>query len=424
MIPKKFLLVFSFVVWISFFLNSSSFSMSVEPTTLKVALYPYVPEGRELFFELEQVFEENHPGVDLQLVESHLDSEAGASISLSEDYYNGGLLKTQADVYEIDTVLLQAMIEAKKIQPLELPDRRFIPATYKAITFDDDTWGTPHWVCGNFLFYKKGDLEIQNASNLDELANSFKENDSLFIDLKGKSTLGEWYLTGLAAKDGNRDNLLKKIRSKKFDPEPFKMVNKLLSLCPSGYCRSDELHNRVGFYARQFVRGKSRAYIGYSESLFYALSEIYQNCGPFDRCLGEDEISVREIPSYNFKGKQVGWTDVLSLSRDLTPSKKKLAIEFIDFLTSWKGYKLVLDPEWGSAPRYLLPALAFSINSPELTPPLYAKLYESYKSRIILNSKDLNQTLRNYGKVMDCYLPKDRNDLNECGGVGSNAPLR
>jgi thiamine pyridinylase len=235
MIPKKALLLFSFIAWIAFFLKSPSVSISIEPNILKVALYPYVPEGRELFFELEQAFEAKHPEINLQLIESHIDTKSGKPISLVEDYYNGGLLKTQADVYEIDTVLLQAMIEAKKIQPIELPDRRFVPSIYKAITFDEKAWGTPHWVCGNFLFYKKDDLAIKSASNLNELIDAFKKDDPLFIDLKGKSTLGEWYLTGLAAMDGNRSSLIKKIHSKKVDPAAFKIVNKLLALCPSGY---------------------------------------------------------------------------------------------------------------------------------------------------------------------------------------------
>jgi len=197
-----------------------------------------------------------------------------------------------------------------------------------------------------------------------------------------------------------------------------------LSLCPSGFCRSDELHNRVGFYARQFARGNARAYIGYSESLHYALQEINQNCGHVDSCLDQNEIAVREIPPSNLKGKQVGWTDVLALSSALPPDKKKLAMEFINFLTSWEGYRLVLDPEWPSAPRYLLPALVLSNNSPELKPPLYLKFYEAYQSRIILNSKDLNKTLRSYGKVMDCFLPRDRLDSNECDGAKNPSSMR
>jgi len=86
-------------------------------------------------------------------------------------------------------------------------------------------------------------------------------------------------------------------------------------------------------------------------------------------------------------------------------------------LTSWEGYRLVLNPERASAPRYLLPALLLSKNSPELEPPLYSKFYDAYKSRIILNSKDLNKTLRSYGKVMDCFLPRGSLDSNECRGV-------
>jgi thiamine pyridinylase len=419
MIFKNFFLVYFFFAWMGFF-GTPSISLAKDTTSLKVALYPYVPESRELFSKLEQVFEAKHPEVNLQLIESHLDSQSGNIISLSEDYYNGGLLKTQADVYEIDTVLLQAMIEAKKIQPIELPDRRFVPSTYKAITFDKKIWGTPHWVCGNFLFYKKDDLAIKNASSLNELTDAFKQDEPLFIDLKGKSTLGEWYLTGLAASDGNRSSLIKKIQSKRIDSAALKMVNKLLSLCPSGYCRSDQLHSRVGFYAREFARGKARAYIGYSESLHYALQEIKQNCGSIDSCLDENEIAVREIPALTSKGKQVGWTDVLSLSSDLPPDKKKLAMQFINFLTSWEGFRLVLNPEKASAPRYLLPALVLSKNSPELKPPLYSRFYDAYESRIILNSKDLNKTLRSYGKVIDCVLPGDHLDSSECHGVKSS----
>jgi len=167
MIFKNFFLVYSFIAWMGFF-GTPSISLAKNTISLKVALYPYVPESRELFLEFEKVFEAKHPGVNLQLIESHQNSQLSKPISLAEDYYNGGLLKTQADVYEIDTVLLQAMIEAKKIQPIELPDRQFVPSSYKATTFDEKTWGTPHWVCGNFLFYKQDDLAIKNAANMNE----------------------------------------------------------------------------------------------------------------------------------------------------------------------------------------------------------------------------------------------------------------
>ena len=53
------------------------------PETLRVALYPYVPDGRSLFFKLEAAFEASHPGVNLELVESK---------PLVDDYYDGGLL--------------------------------------------------------------------------------------------------------------------------------------------------------------------------------------------------------------------------------------------------------------------------------------------------------------------------------------------
>ncbi|GEM_PF-996538 len=424
MISKNFLLTYSLIVWMGIFFATPLNLLALETTSLKIALYPYIPDADKLFLELEQAFEAGHPGVDVQSIENHPDSNLDKPVSLASDYYSGGLLQTQADVYEIDTVLLQAMIKAKKIEPIELPNRPFLPETYKAITFEGNTWGAPHWVCGNFLFYKKGDLAIKNASNISELIKAFKKDDLLLIDLKGKSTLGEWYLTGLAANDGNRASLLKRIQSNKIDQPAFNVIKDLLSLCPTTYCRNNALHKRVDYYAKKFAQGKARAYIGYSESLHYALQEIRQNCSPADNCLKEEEIEVREIPTANEKGNQVGWTDVLALSSGLTTEKKKLAMEFIEFLTSWKAYRLVLNPERTSTPRYLLPALPLSKESPELEPPLYPMFYDAYQSRVILNSKNLNQNLRNYGKKLDCLLPRDRLDSTECGDFANASNMR
>lgn len=184
----------------------------------------------------------------------------------------------------------------------------------------------------------------------------------------------------------------------------------LLGPCPAGYCRSADLHYRTGYYARQFARGRARAYIGYSETLHYALQEIADSCGVTDGCRRADEIAVRALPMLSPQGKPVGWVDGFGISATLTGRKKDLAREFIKFATSWQAYQLILNPEWPAAPRYLLPALRLSTAKPELDPPLYPALFAAFGTRLILTAEGLNKTLRDHGTALDCALPPERGD--------------
>jgi ABC-type glycerol-3-phosphate transport system substrate-binding protein len=117
------------------------------------------------------------------------------------DYYDRGLLDLDADVYEIDTILLSDMIP--KIAPLTLSLGDFSPQSVEAVTRNAAVYAVPHWMCGNFVFYRKGDVAIHDAKTWQALVGELrKRNRGLFVDFFGKSTLGEWYLTMLADRLG------------------------------------------------------------------------------------------------------------------------------------------------------------------------------------------------------------------------------
>ena len=84
--------------------------------TLRIALYPYVPERYALFALLAQGFQRRNPGVTLDLVE----------VDPARDYYAGGLVALDADVYEIDTILLDEVIR-RQVAPLDLALGGFAP---------------------------------------------------------------------------------------------------------------------------------------------------------------------------------------------------------------------------------------------------------------------------------------------------------
>lgn len=376
-------------------------------TTLRVALYPYVPQGDSLFYQLEAAFEASHPNVNVELVTHYTDAN-GESQSLGWYYYSGpdedpvpGILRTDADVIEVDSVLLSEMVEARRLQPVTLPSHAdWIPGAVAATALDGVQWTVPHWVCGNFLFYEAGDDAIAGAKDWAGLVDA--ADAGIMMDMKGTSTLGEWYLTAL---DKSGDDALAALGQDGLDPAVTQYLESLLSACPAGLCRSDTLHDTVGIYGRLFMRGSGDAYIGYSESLNATIAEATQSCIPQSGCREESEIAVRALPPPDGEGPSVGWVDGLGVAAGLSGRKRALANEFIAFAVTWAAYESVLNPPWGTPPRYLLPARS---GWDRLSPSMYPLLESAFGDRQFYS--DGNSLLREKGRAVDGVLPSDRKD--------------
>ena len=100
---------------------SGTSARAVEAVSLRVALYPFVPNQYAVFALLARAFqrkemEEHKQPVVLDLIE----------VDPKKDYYEDGLLTLQADIYEIDSILLSDMIDANKIAPLNISLAAFV----------------------------------------------------------------------------------------------------------------------------------------------------------------------------------------------------------------------------------------------------------------------------------------------------------
>lgn len=372
------------------------------PVTVKVALYPYVPGQYAVFALLAREFQKQNEGVTLELVE----------VDPSKDYYDDGLLTLKADVYEIDSILLSEMLH--KIAPLDIALNDFAPEAREAVTRNGVVYAVPHWLCGNFLFYRKGDDGIRDAATWTDLLKVLAQrNKPLLLDFFGRLTLGEWYITLLADRIGVSAAQQAVLDSDKPDPDVVSDLTKILMACPTGYCRSKPFHERTGFYARAFMRGEAQAYIGYSESLHYGLQETVENCGPGTTCLSAAEIAVRRLPSVKGSPSEgIGWVDGLALSKDTTGATRDVALKFIKFATSPEGYSAVLQPIWMEPPRYLLPART---GMQPADAPLYPDLLAAHAGRKTGTKAGLNNSLRALAKNLNCALPLDRTDVKSLG---------
>ena len=370
---------------------------------LRAVVYPFVPDKVGLFRQIEQSFEAAHPEVDLQIID------------LSANYYNedepDAVTNTDADVLEVDSVFLEDLIGSGSIQPIRPPLRTatapLLRVAEDAVTKSGRWYGVPHWVCTNFLFSRPGD-PLATATTLTDVVNAIGEERGLLIDMKGRSTLGELDLDALLDKHKTLAVAAQFVAVTNRDQGVVDDLKRVRGLCEADLCRDSDYHDAVGFYARQFARGRGRALAGYSERLYYIGTEVMTSCRKGE-CRGLDDIALVPLPLSASGSQPFAWVDSFTISSRCTRQCLVDAEAFIRHTTSIDEVRRQLTPGWGEAPRYLLPALAPLYSDVDLlkVAPLYAKLYPTLQQAIAVRQSGLNGALREMGGHLDKNeLPK------------------
>jgi thiamine pyridinylase len=383
------------------FLAAAFLYFSVNSTrTLKVSLYPYIPDARGAAWTIKERFEAEYPHISLK-------------ISFNSNYYDPGkgILSEDADVYELDSVFLADFVD--KIQPLssavQLKSIPLVPFAAAAAIENNTLYGAPHWICGNFLIYRKDDREIAEVRNLRDLEKFFGSSPpiklGLLIDLYGTSTLGEMYLDSLMDHYKSKDVVILHTDPKNIDQTAEAAIQRVLALVAQGFARDENYHRTTGFYARQFARGNGRALVGYSEQLYYALSESKQACRKDEKCLEVANIEVAEWPIDDEGSQPIAWVDMFVIDKRISGQKRADAETFINFMLELSTYKLLLNPDDGTPPRYLLSAREDVYAEVEKDLPHYADFRRAIDKAVPITDKGLNSRLRSIGHALNDKLP-------------------
>jgi hypothetical protein len=174
---------------------------------------------------------------------------------------------------------------------------------------------------------------------------------------------------------------------------------------PAGFGRDRDYHSRKGFYARQLVRGRGSAFVGLSEDMYYALTEIEQSCLR-DECLSKDALDVAPWPFADEGAKPVARVDMYMLDSRLTDAKLRDAEAFIKFMMSISTYEaLLMLPN--SAPLYLLPARddVYSDQKLASAAPLYLKFRTVINQAVPVTDEGLNYKLHGVARMLEELLP-------------------
>lgn len=394
---------------------------------LRVALYPYVPQAAELCWKLETDFESANPDIDLQFVD------------LSADYYSGGLLtafkENRADVIEVDAVFMADLKNQQLLKTIPLQvfgnENSYFRFTVDVVKYYGEYFGVPHWICGNFVLFQANDpdaLKFKGAQNLNDLIAILNGTPppllALLTDLKGSLTLGEIYLGSLLGTYKNPETVIDRVFQPDLDASAVDAVKSILrDLCGTGHCRSDKHHNFGQYYQKQLSHRRVRALIGFSENMNSVVDEYLHGVDDNEPAVGEitfqwDSVAKKYIAVgkkdvdavgalFSKDGfKMLGFVDFLGLPACLSGQTLVDAYTFIKFYNT-EAYTLqLLLPEYGSAPRYLMPALINLYSNDQLlkAAPLYSTLKFIMDDAVTITAVGLNDRLRAIGKELDKIL--------------------
>jgi thiamine pyridinylase len=385
----------------------------VQKHQLRVVLYPFIPEFTTAADTVKRQFEAENPDIDLVIVDLSDNYYAPPKPGKHDPTYIG---EADTDVYELDSVFLADFVKAQKIQPLPdsvlLPQNQLLKNAYVGSMLDGKRYGSAHWVCGNFLFFTK-DNEAQGAQikTLKDLE-TFIPSDSklkLLVDMRGRLTLGEFYLGTAYAKYKDPAEVAKHISPADTSLEDD--LVRVLKLCPTGSCRDQIFHEITGIYGQEFALGRSKALIGYSELLHSVLQE-----GILNGTLQDSDLRVTALPLDDAGAVQISWVDSFAIGTACMGDCYERATRFLRFMQRDDVYLKLLLPDRPSflhnpygpevVPAYLLPAKASLYSDPTLkaNAHLYTDLKGIIENAVVPTSVDLNQDLRTVSSSVDSAL--------------------
>lgn len=391
-------------------------SQANKPRHLRIVLYPFIPEFAYAAETVKTAFEAANPDVELTILD------------LSANYYSPSkptgppdrtyIGDVHADVYELDSVFLSDFVHKHKIQPLPddllLPPAKLLKNANIGSMLAGRRYGSPHWVCGNFLFFKTKNSPSKSPSTLKEVEQFVGKGpgNNLLVDLRGRLTLGELYLGAAYAR--YKDWATVKDHLTSADESVDDDLVRVFRMCSPGDCRDQLLHELTGVYGREFALSRSKALIGYSEILHDVLTE-----GTLDQTLTDRDLAVAALPLDDAGTMPISWVDSFVIDSNCVEGCYQDAARFIRFMQRDDVYlKLLLpgkvsflhdpSPNPEHVPAYLLPAKLSLYTNPHLLKEahLYPMLKSIIEGAAVPTADGLNMSLRNISADVEKELKR------------------
>lgn len=342
---------------------SSSKSVVAAPRPLRVALFPYVPNKQRM----EELILERWGKVSSYPIE-FVEFWDGYSSDPTEDL----------DVFEFDAMSLEYFVRNGFVAPVDpatvVAPEDIADFAWDAAHVDGMLYGVPRLACTFALFYRDGDIELEQAKGLADLERVLapeagggmppEAGRGLLIDLTGSTDCVSLYFDALLDTTGKYSIRPQLPSVAQLDQSALANLQVLARIAgrPQATFEDDTYRQR----SQWFAEGRGRAFVGYTERAGVVPPAATA------------EWRVRLLPMGPENKVNMCFVDVLSISPRLRGERQAVAQQFVAFATASETVlACLMPPPDGQTPsQYLLPVRRSVAEDPALqaAAPLYRDL--------------------------------------------------
>ncbi len=329
-------------------------SRSAEPEengavkSLKISLFPYVPDQKLITKAIEERWKKLHPDIELQFVDGKKFD------SYKQDPPD------DLDVFEFDSIMLDYYVRSNLISPIALAEVKdaedYLTFAWKGCMVDGRLYAIPRLACTYVLIYRQGDDAIEKVVGLRDLYAVLgkgsevkvpEKNMGLLIDLTGGTDCACLYLDAVSDTTGRYSLHPKLPPATDLDNEGLNDIRLLARMAGKTQATLSEPENGPPQRPAWFGDGRGRAFVGYSERLYFIPKSAH------------DKLRVRALPMDDENKVNLFFVDMLAINSSLRGDRRRLALELINVCTAKDTMLECLTPQDDDKPsQYLLPVRA------------------------------------------------------------------
>lgn len=336
------------VLAICFGISPSCKSESNEKTTLRVNLFPYLPDAagdnlKGMAARIKQEFEKQSSSVNLEI-----------TLSKDNDFYNLENYKkwmNDFDLIEPDTLFLTDLVAPEELieEWGNVTESDWQPPTRLAAKVNGKVYAIPHWMCGYFLFSR--DPKIAKAQNLKDLVTILQATHGNIPEIAGN--LSSSWDTPAIYLDSWEDNHSpadpRPAISTSLDAETILTLKEFSDQCNwegKNPCL-DKTYKDNTLAQTRFAKKEVETAFGFSESLFDILKSA-----------GADRTIILSALVVGKGDHPLLFMDGFVMPKGRSKEVKSAAAAFVRYMQRPETYTwIVLSQDAAGAPgRYLTPA--------------------------------------------------------------------
>jgi thiamine pyridinylase len=341
-------------------------SASKEKTTLRVNLFPYLPDAagdglKGMAARIKQEFEKQNPSVNLEV-----------TLSTDNDFYDLANYKkwmNSFDLIEPDTLFLTDLVAPEELieEWGNASESEWQPPARNAAKVNGKVYAIPHWMCGYFLFSR--DPRIAKAENLKDLVAILQATHGSIPEVAG-NLFSSWDTPAIYLDSWENNHSPANPRqaiSISLDAETMQALKEFSDQCNWGGKNPclDKTYKDNTLAQRRFAKEEVETAFGFSESLFDILKAA--SSGHSDRSI---ILSTFVVGKGNHP---LLFMDGFVMPKGRSKEVKAAAAAFVRYMQRPETYTwIVMSQDAPGAPgRYLTPATisAFALE------PIKSNLY-------------------------------------------------